>query len=611
MDGLKKKRQGLWWKIPAGLLFLLLVTLAVVILNLNPLVHSQINRALKKSLVAGGSLDGITIDLRSGQVDFSGLTLASPAGFAQKPFMTLDSLSVAVDPGSLLEDVLVVNHLKVNGLTLILERDQHGQSNLKALLPLDEASQHKQEPVSAADSPSVFPATLVRSLEIDNVSVMLIDRASGERWTAHFRIDLKIDDLTLGDLSTPEVMLGKVLFSLGDVNIDQPAGFGSDPLLSLKKLVIAADELTLVAPEYNISEISLQGADAAITVDKNGLTNLQALSDALFGRGEGKDTQKNETAAKPESSAGVPVITIGKINLADGSLLYRNEQKTADPLVLQMNTITADVTGLRLFDKHNIADPATAELSFKLAQPNDFPTAYFGALATVGPVGEGVPPLNAQLRLYGLKLDTLGARVPPSVRTALGASGLDIAMTLALDNDSVKLQADVLTDKNIRYTAIKVQGPLTSPRIDVGKFMVGFNRVSGWLDNAGQGGVNAGIDIAKTGANMTKGVGTGAYEIGKQLGQDFYEIGAGLVTVNGQRVNKGVAETTGGTVGRVNDLARGTGDTTTEGLKGSYGSLSGDASVNAWDDGIVMRYRGSMERARKLLTDMTYPPVTE
>ena len=611
MDDLKKKRRGWWWKIPLGLLFLLLIVVFVVILNLNPIVHSQLNRMLKDSLVAGGHLDAVAINLRGGQIDFTGLSIASPPGFGKKDFFQLNSLSVAVDPGSLFDDVLVVRHLNVNSLALILERDKHGRLNVKALLPGNETSQRKGDTVATDETSPAFPAVLIRSLSIDNLSVALIDELSGEQWTAHFRIDLNIDDLHLEDLSKPEVLLRKVVFSLSDVSIDQPPGLGPDHLLTLKKLLVATNDLKLLSPQYDIRKISLEGLDAKVTVDKKGVTNLTKLSDALFGHKTENSRPKDDPTEKRDQPTSLPIISFAEINVVDGSLFYKNTMKMNDPLSLQLNAITADVSGLRLFDKDNIANPAAAGLSFEVAQPEGLPTAYFGALATVGPVGEGVPPVNAQLRLIGLKLDTLGARVPQAVRTALGASGLDIGMTLALDNDSVKLQADVLTDKNIRYTAIKVQGSLSSPRVEVGKFMAGFNRVAGWLNNAKQGGLSASFDIAKTGVNVSKNVGTGAYKLGKHLGQNLFEIGTGLVTVNGQRLNKGIAGTTGGTTGQINELVRGTGSTTAGGLKGSVGSLKGNAILKNWDDGILTRYHTSMERAQELLAEMAYPPVTK
>jgi hypothetical protein len=78
------------------------------------------------------------------------------------------------------------------------------------------------------------------------------------------------------------------------------------------------------------------------------------------------------------------------------------------------------VDRLRLFDENKGADPAAVSVSFQLKQPGKLPSAHFGTVARMGPVGRGIPPINAQARMIGLKLKTLGALLPPAMRTAYG-----------------------------------------------------------------------------------------------------------------------------------------------------------------------------------------------
>jgi NADH:ubiquinone oxidoreductase subunit 6 (subunit J) len=42
----QKKSRGWLWKIPLGLLVLLLIVLAVAVLSINTIAHNQINRAM-------------------------------------------------------------------------------------------------------------------------------------------------------------------------------------------------------------------------------------------------------------------------------------------------------------------------------------------------------------------------------------------------------------------------------------------------------------------------------------------------------------------------------------------------------------------------------------
>jgi hypothetical protein len=49
------KSRGWLWKIPLGLLILLLIVLAVAVLSINTIANNQINRAMKDMLTEGGS----------------------------------------------------------------------------------------------------------------------------------------------------------------------------------------------------------------------------------------------------------------------------------------------------------------------------------------------------------------------------------------------------------------------------------------------------------------------------------------------------------------------------------------------------------------------------
>jgi hypothetical protein len=69
--------------------------------------------------------------------------------------------------------------------------------------------------------------------------------------------------------------------------------------------------------------------------------------------------------------------------------------------------------------------------------------------------------------MIGLKLATLGALIPPAMRTALGVTVIDSGMALALNDGRISLDALALTDRNIRYDTIHGRGPLNAPKIEI------------------------------------------------------------------------------------------------------------------------------------------------
>jgi len=141
--------------------------------------------------------------------------------------------------------------------------------------------------------------------------------------------------------------------------------------------------------------------------------------------------------------------------------------------------------------------------------------------------------------------------------------------------------------------------------------LAGFSRVKGGLVNLGKDSLSASLDIGKAGVNITKGVGSGAYQLGKHLGGQLFNVGAGLVTLDAAKVGAGVVGSTSGTVGLTSNVIQETGSTTTTGLKNSASSLQGTSSVSTWDEAIPERYQKTLIQAQAALAEMPYPPVTE
>ena len=265
-----------------------------------------------------------------------------------------------------------------------------------------------------------------------------------------------------------------------------------------------------------------------------------------------------------------------------------------------------------LFDNNPEAVPASISLAFELKQPNSLPNAYIGAIAVMGPVNTGIPAINSQIRIGGFKLDTIDPLIPPSSRTALGADGFDAAVAIALNHQSINLNASLLSDQNIAYNAIAIKGPITAPAIEMGAILAGvYSRLSDGLLNVGKGGLNAGLDIASSGVDIAEAVGSGTLSIGKNLGISLFEAGTGLVTLDQQQLSEGLVGTSKGTLDIGFDSVAESGNVAKGGIKGSYQNLDGSSSLRAWNEGIKSRYEHSMQKAEGALSQMAYPPTIQ
>jgi hypothetical protein len=614
-DG-QKNRFGLWWKIPVGIFLLLFVGLVVVIWNIDSIAHSQINKALKHYLSEGGTLDAIDIELKKGRIELVDFTINSPQGFGTEPLLALGTLELDVDPTSLFGDEVVVEQLVLKELSLNLVRDRQGQlSLLKLLSPEGAVSEHKTNDDRKKHQPLSIPAIRVNSIRFENISVRLIDQLSGEQWSASLRLDLGVEDLQLKDLLNQNILVGKATLALSDIKIDQPAGFNNGKMAEVEQFKVITDGLDLASPEIVVKQVLIKGFASSVAVNKDGMSNVQSLNQALLR----KKKEKSESKAKPEVEPDVsvpenklPVVRFEKIQMDGASFEYSDEALTEEILVFPMDNIRLAVTQLRLFDENEKAAPASASVSFELGQSGELPTAYFGCLAAIGPIGSGVPSVNSQVRLIGFKLDTLGSLVPPATRTTLGADGFDAGLAFALNNDRLNLYGSALSDKNIRYDAINVHGPLDAPIVEMGAVLAGvFSRVSDGLVNLGKRGFSTGFIITKGGVDVAKELGSGALKVGMNLGESLLKVGTGLVTLDQQELGKGLTGSTKGTVDLTVDSADNTSTAASGGLKDSFSGLKGDAALQAWDKGIPERYRAEMKKAQEVLTKMPYPPVTD
>lgn len=630
------------WKVPIGASLILFTVLGIVILNIDSIAHTQINKALKRHLSGGGALESIDFQLAEGCVTINGLTINSPQVFGPPPLLQLETLELDIKLSSLLDDERVVEKVVLKDLSIVVIRNEDGELNALNIVGPDKTSAEPDAETKENNdqSETSIPSIRINTTRFENIRIAFIDQVPAEQWSTELRLDLAVDDLQLRDLMNTDILSGKIELALSEFKAASPSGFDDGELASLDRLAIKSDGLDLGAPEMVIENILIREPSLSLLIQNDGVSNWQRLGEILGGSEKdpadvqppeekpgifkrmmdklmGRRSKPEELIAEPEptessSETELPVIVLKKTRLEGGSFKYRNDSLTKEGIVLPTTDIQAEVTGLRLFDTRIESPPASLSLSFGLNQPEDHPEAYMGLLGRIGQVGVGVPLINTQVRVTGFKLDTLGSMVPSATRKALGATGMDAELALAMNTESLHLNASILTDKNVQYNAIKVEGPLDAPKVKMDKVLAGvFSRLSSGLVSLGKDGIHAGADIASGGVEVTKGLGSGVLRVGKNILKGIRDIGTGLVTLDKTQVKGGLKESTVDSIVVTVDSAKNVGSTTGHGLSSSYSNLKGDARLEAWNKDIPVRHDAAMQRAQNALTAMPYPPVTE
>jgi hypothetical protein len=418
-----------------------------------------------------------------------------------------------------------------------------------------------------------------------------------------------------GQLAAIDMQLVSGRIQLAGLTVNPPTGHGTQPLLSLDRFVLDVDPWSLMDDTIVVEELQLNTMALSLVRNKDGNLGLdQLVAHRSATQTESTDTGDDQTTASgpTDQKKKLPVIQINRILVDDGSLVYRDLALAKEPLVFPLNAIRLQIDGLRLLADDGARDPAALSLSFKLKQPAKLPMAHFGAVARMGPIPVGgLPAVNAQARMAGLKLDTLGSLLPSATRTALGGTGLDSGVALALNDGRISLSAQALTDRNIRYDTIQVQGPLNAPRIQIAPVMSGILRVTDGVLNIGRSSLATGVSLVEGGVDTAKAAGSGVMKATKQFFKGLVDTGAGLATLDKEKVGKGLAGSTKGTIDMSMDSMKGAKNAARDGLDRSASDLTGNAAVQAWDQGIPDRHQVYMQRARTALEKMPYPPTTE
>lgn len=111
---------------------LLVITVAVVTLKLDSLVKAGVETVGPQLTRTTLTLEEVKIGILSGSGALNGLVVGTPEGYKAEYTMKMGHASLALQPGSLLSDKLVIKSLVVEGPEIILEGGLN-ENNLTAL----------------------------------------------------------------------------------------------------------------------------------------------------------------------------------------------------------------------------------------------------------------------------------------------------------------------------------------------------------------------------------------------------------------------------------------------------------------------------------------------
>ncbi|BFM05469.1 hypothetical protein [Halioxenophilus aromaticivorans] len=191
-------------KIFLGLILVVLLLLAVggyfLAKNLNGLVERAVEdfgSQVTETQVELGAAD-ITLDMNQGRGELQNLTIANPKGFSNANLLTVGKVALAIEPKSVLKDVIVIDEITLSGVNILAEHTGVADTNLQALLNnIQSQAGTSSEPEATEETGGKEVLLAVKKIDFADNSMSLKSEKLGN-------YDLKIPSFTVTDLGSAE-----------------------------------------------------------------------------------------------------------------------------------------------------------------------------------------------------------------------------------------------------------------------------------------------------------------------------------------------------------------------------------------------------------------------
>jgi uncharacterized protein involved in outer membrane biogenesis len=161
----------------AGKIILVVVALIVIGVGVTSVfLMNNMDRLARETFEEGGlkllgspvTLDEVKITLIQGKARFSGLSIANPAGYSDKPAIRIGSIEVDIDLSSINEPVLVIENILIRDPDVNYEMNKEGKANIDMLQKrIDDAtpSQGSNSGLMIIDRLDVKGGTIIATAE--------------------------------------------------------------------------------------------------------------------------------------------------------------------------------------------------------------------------------------------------------------------------------------------------------------------------------------------------------------------------------------------------------------------------------------------------------------
>lgn len=137
----------------AGLVLIIIVAAVYLWSSLDSLVEAAIEKYGSQATQTNVAVGGVKLSLTDGKGAIQGLEVGNPPGFSRKNIFSLGEISVAIDPKTVTNDVVVINSISIQSPQVFYEINDQGKSNVDALNSnLQQASSGQSDKQATGDA---------------------------------------------------------------------------------------------------------------------------------------------------------------------------------------------------------------------------------------------------------------------------------------------------------------------------------------------------------------------------------------------------------------------------------------------------------------------------
>lgn len=150
----------------------LLIAGGIVYFSLNGIIKSQVESQGEAATGVDTDIEGVAVSPFSGQLGLSEFALSNPEGFADTPIFQFDDADIKVQLLSLLEDEVVVKHVKIDGAQVLVALNGMDLNVKKLYEQIQERGQSNTTTTDSPPSESAGKAIIIEDLQIINTKVI-------------------------------------------------------------------------------------------------------------------------------------------------------------------------------------------------------------------------------------------------------------------------------------------------------------------------------------------------------------------------------------------------------------------------------------------------------